>query len=254
MTGVAITELVRLLDADPDLGDGLDDDRRAIARRHLVAEVIALTPKQPLCDAVSPGDRDGLLGLLILDGLVLRHLVIVGESGVELLGAGDLIRPWQVDADFASLPAEARWTVCVPSRLAVISEEVQAGLARFPAVFRNLVSRLEQRANTLALQLALAQVPRLEARLLALLWHLADRFGRVETTGVVVPVRLSHGTLAQLVYARRPSVSTALGRLAERGLLTRHGDGRITLHGEPPSVAREGSVSTAARFTRQPVL
>jgi CRP/FNR family cyclic AMP-dependent transcriptional regulator len=254
MTGVAITELVRLLDADPDLGDGLDDHRRAVARRHLVAEVVALRPKQPLCEAVLGEDRDGLLGLLVLDGLVLRHVTIVGESGVELLGAGDVIRPWQVNADFASLPAEARWTVCEPSRFAVITEEAQAVLVRFPAVFRNVVRRLEQRANTLALQLALAQVPRLEARLLALLWHLADRFGRVETTGVVVPVRLSHGTLAQLVYARRPSVTTALGRLADRGLLTRHGDGRLTLHGDPPSVAHGGSVSTAARFTRQPVL
>jgi CRP/FNR family transcriptional regulator, cyclic AMP receptor protein len=254
MIGVPITELVRLLDADPDLGDGLDNDRRAIARRLLVAEVVALRPKQPLCDAVLREDTGSVLGLLVLDGLVLRHVEIVGESGVELLGAGDVIRPWQVDADFASLPAEARWTVCEPSRFAVIADEVQTLLARFPAVFRNLVRRLEQRANTLALQLALAQVPRLEARLLALLWQLADRFGRVETTGVVVPIRLSQSTLAQLVFARRPSVTTALGRLADRGLLTRHGDGRITLHGDPPSVAYERSPSTTARFTRQPVL
>ena len=253
MIGVPITELVRLLDADPDLGDGLDTDRRAIARRHLVADVVALRPGQPLSDAVSGRDTDNLLGLLILDGLVLRHVEIVGESGVELLGAGDVIRPWQVDADFAWLPAEARWRVCEPSRFAVIAEDVQISLARFPAVLRNLVSRVEQRANTLALQLALAHVPRLEARLLALLWQLADRFGRVETTGVVVPIRLSQSTLAQLVFARRPSVTTALGRLADRGLPTRHGDGRITLHGAPPSVACERTPSATARFTRQRV-
>ena len=60
-------------------------------------------------------------------------------------------------------------------RLAIIDEEVQSMLLRFPSVLRELVSRVEQRANTLALQLALAQMPRLEARMLALPWHLADR-------------------------------------------------------------------------------
>ncbi len=138
-------------------------------------------------------------------------------------------------------------------RLAIIDEEVQSMLLRFPSVLRELVSRVEQRANTLALQLALAQMPRLEARMLALLWHLADRFGRVERAGVVLPVRLSQGMLAELVYARRPSVTTALKRLSQRGLLTRHSDGRTTLHGAPPSGSARGLMPPAERFIREAV-
>jgi Mn-dependent DtxR family transcriptional regulator len=42
--------------------------------------------------------------------------------------------------------------------------------------------------------------------------------------GIVVPLRLTHETLGALVAARRPSVTSALGRLADAGLL-RRGDG-----------------------------
>jgi CRP/FNR family transcriptional regulator, cyclic AMP receptor protein len=250
---VPITELVRLLDADPELGRRLDDDHRPAARRHLVAEVVSLAAGASVYDAVPRSDATDLLGLLVLEGLLVRRVSIVGENGVELLGAGDVVRPWQVDADLASLPTDAAWTVTEPTRLAILDEEVQRMLLRFPPVLRELVARVEQRANTLALQLALAQMPRLEARTIALLWHLADRFGRVAPTGVVLPIRLSHATLAELVYARRPSVTTALKRLSERGLLTRHGDGRTTLHGEPPSGSARGPLPPAARLIREAV-
>ena len=246
-----ITELVRLLDADPDLGESLDPERRALARRHLVAEVIALRHRERLEDAFADMATDEILGLLILDGLLVRRVQLMNESGVELLASGDFIRPWQAEADLASLPAGAEWKVGEPARVAVIDKEVQATLHRFPTVLRDLVARLEQRANTLALQLALAQLPRLEARLLALLWHLADRFGRVERGGVVVPLGLSHSTLAALVYARRPSVTTALNRLAERQLLSRRSDGGITLHGAPPASTRRGTPPPARRLIEQ---
>lgn len=52
----------------------------------------------------------------------------------------------------------------------------------------------------------------LELRLYLLFWHLTDRFGKVEREGVLVPLTLKHETLARLVRARRPSVTTALGR------------------------------------------
>jgi CRP-like cAMP-binding protein len=83
-----------------------------------------------------------------------------------------------------------------------------------------------------------------DGRLLVLFWHLADRFGRVDGDAVVVPLALSHGTLAELVAARRPSVSKALQDLAARDLLTREpGDrwvlrSRGALHPMSTSTAR----------------
>lgn len=78
------------------------------------------------------------------------------------------------------------------------------------------------------------QQPRLSTRLHLLLWHLADRFGRVLTKGVVLPLPLSHELLAQLVGAQRPSVSRALKELDRAEVIARRPDGTWWLGGKPP--------------------
>jgi CRP/FNR family cyclic AMP-dependent transcriptional regulator len=52
---------------------------------------------------------------------------------------------------------------------------------------------------------------------------------------VRVPIALPHRTLATLVGARRPSVTTALTGLARDGLVERTADGWL-LHGDPDEV------------------
>jgi CRP/FNR family transcriptional regulator, cyclic AMP receptor protein len=249
---VPFTELVRILDADPDLATGLTPRERELARRHLVGRVITLGRKRDVSATFEALCADDPFGLLILDGLIVRRVEMVGERSVELLAAGDVIRPCQADGDLASLPATATWITYEPARIAVLDREATSVLGRFPSVLSELAGRLVQRSNTLAINLVIAQLPRLEERLLALLWHLGDRFGRVEPGGVIVPLRLSHGTLAELVHARRPSVTTALSRLADRGLIARHADGRISLRGDPRS-AIDAERSRDHRFVLQPV-
>lgn len=56
-------------------------------------------------------------------------------------------------------------------------------------------------------------------------WHLAERFGRVTAEGISLEMPLTHEMLAKLVGATRPTVTTGLGRLTARGLLTREPDG-----------------------------
>ena len=51
---------------------------------------------------------------------------------------------------------------------------------------------------------------------------------------MIVPLALTHRILGQLVGARRPTVSTALAELAERGELIRRPDGSWLLRGDPP--------------------
>lgn len=230
---MAITDLVRIVDAMPDLADGLPPEQRALARRHLVAEVASLHPGASLDDVVAHVDSERSLGLLVLEGLVIRRVEVVGHAGVELIGPNDLIQPWQAAGELATLPASTEWRICERTRVAILDEEFHAALAHFPTVLRQLVAGLIQHANTLALNLALAQLPRVEERLLVLFSHLADRFGRVGPDGVLVPLRLSHNTLAELVYARRPSVTTALNRLSARGLLVRDRARGYVLRGDP---------------------
>jgi len=52
-----------------------------------------------------------------------------------------------------------------------------------------------------------------------LLWHLAARWGRVERGGIHLTLPLTHRLLGQLVAAERPSVSHALSRLGDAGLV-----------------------------------
>ena len=91
----------------------------------------------------------------------------------------------------------------------------------------------DDRAHRLALTQAISQLNGVERRLLALLWHLAERWGRMTPDGIAVALALSHRELAQLVGARRPTVSSALGQLRERGELVRRADGCWILTGEP---------------------
>ena len=100
-----------------------------------------------------------------------------------------------------------------------------------------LIDRLTERAQRLAMTQAISQLNGVDRRLLALFWHLGERWGRVVRDGVAVPRRRCRtGVIAQLVGARRPTVSTALGTLAERGELVRREDGGWLLTGEPVGV------------------
>ncbi|MEI2701437.1 MAG: helix-turn-helix domain-containing protein [Baekduia sp.] len=224
-------QVISVIDADPELAAVLDGDELALARRHAVAAAFAL-PKGPVGELPEPdGDDAQRYGLLILDGLMMRELDIAGRQTAELLGRGDLIRPWDEDP-LDPLPGEVRWSVTVPARVAALDRRFAAVAGRFPALQEVLASRIDARARLLGLQRALAQIPRVDARVLVLLWRLADRWGHVTTEGVQLPIPLTHDTVAKLVGARRPSVTTAVGVLIERGLVER-GRGGYTLHGDP---------------------
>jgi hypothetical protein len=66
-----------------------------------------------------------------------------------------------------------------------------------------------------------------------LFWHLAERWGRVRPEGVILPLGLTHSVLADLVAARRPTVTTSLTELARQQLVTPAVGGWL-LCGEPP--------------------
>src|SRR5262249_13955877 len=89
--------------------------------------------------------------------------------------------------------------------------------------------RMAERSARQAVMQAVCHNPRVDARLRGLFWHLADRWGRVTSAGVVLPLRLTHDSLARLVGAQRPTVSTALKGLHDAGEITRRRDGAWVL-------------------------
>ena len=117
-------------------------------------------------------------------------------------------------------------------RLAVLDRRFAAQLTRFPEINAIVLDRLSERAQRLAVSQAISQLNGVDRRLLALFWHLAERWGRVVPGGIAVTLPLPHRLIAELVGARRPTVSTSLGLLAEQGLLMREGETWL-LPGEP---------------------
>ena len=190
---------VALLDADPDLAIGVPPDEAQLARSRAVAAVIELEP--PSWDTAPLGARAqaGWLGLFVLDGLLLRRVVVGKRPACELFGPTDLIRPWDTDGEDDPLPISIDWLVLKRTRLAVLDTAFVLRIARWPTITSRLVSRVAERARYLTLTQAVTHLPRAYVRLLILFWLLAERWGRVGTEGVYVTLPLTHEVLAMLI-------------------------------------------------------
>jgi CRP/FNR family transcriptional regulator, cyclic AMP receptor protein len=220
-----------LLDSDPSLLPACGD---AAARRYLTTPAMRIARGAWALPSVAPDRYAGWLGMLVVDGLMIRTVRVSGLECCELLGPGDVIRPWDREDDLASLAAGVSWRALEETRVALLDDTFARMACHWPEVLSALMRRSLRRSGSLTVHLAIAQVRRADARLMALFWHLADRWGRVERDGIVVQMPLSHQTLADLVSARRPSVSHALGELRQTGLLTRIAPDRWLLRGRPP--------------------
>jgi len=200
---------------------------RPIDRLWAAALKLQRGPWQP---TTTPGDAH--LGFLVLDGLIGRR-VVVPERGrsLELLGQGDLFSPWQEDSPSFSRIA---WTVIEPTRIAALDRSFVGQVREFPELLETLTDRALRRSRRIAVSAAIANTVGVEERLLLLLWQLTELWGRKAQGGAVLPYRLSHQTLADLVGARRPTVTLALRGLSDRGLLERGAGGEWILTGSPP--------------------
>jgi CRP/FNR family cyclic AMP-dependent transcriptional regulator len=224
---------IRLLDFDGSLGAALNEEELQVARRYAVADVVELA--RGTHDPRQLFDGDGLLGLLVLDGLMIRRVAVADRYCGELVGGGSVLRPWDDFGQTAPLPFEVSWRVIRDTRLAKLDRHFLATIVHWPALIETFTARITERAQTLAFNVAIHCLRHVHLRLLALFWHLADRFGHVTPEGTHVPLPLSHSDLAELVGAQRPSVTVALRRLADEGLVSRReNDNTWLLSHEPP--------------------
>ena len=233
--------LIQLLNADPDLARGLDAHRIREISPRLYARVVEAErgPWSP-ADALS-ADNGEPIGLLIVAGLLVREASVGEHPTAELLGPGDLLRAWD-DEDAVLLPRSVRWTALTDARFAVIDHPLAVRAAQWPEIFAVLVERATRRAERLVVMQAIGHLNRVDDRLLALLWCLAERWGRRVPSGVLVDLNLPHRTLAGMIGARRPSVTTALGQLMARGEIARRPRGGWLLCGRPPAGLRRGDL------------
>ncbi len=217
-----------VLDADDGLAQEFDLRGRIAARQLATAKLVQFAVGE--CD-LSPWFEAAWQGpgLLMLDGLVVFETGTGDRIAAELIGAGDLLQGSHLITD-ALLERTCHWRVLWPTRIAVLDGDFSDRVRPFPQLSRALLRRTCGRAAELDVLRAISSQPRLEVRLVLLLWHLSARWGRTSPDGVRLCLPLTHRLLGQLVAAERPSISHALKRLAQAGLITGHADD-LRLHG-----------------------
>lgn len=234
--------VVRLLEHDLELAERVPADERQQAQAHAIAHAATLPPGPW---APPGGQRPGDLGYLVLGGLLTRQVTLRGGVSLELLGVGDLLRPWQEEPPDQLVTSRSSWTVLEPTVLAVLDREFAVAAGRWPEITEALLARVMQRSRALAATLAIGHLRRIEDRLLVLFAYLANRWGTVSPQGYVVTLPLTHDLLAKAVGAKRPSVTTALTNLAGEGLLLRDGnDWTLARRGE--RLAQDASAHAGA--------
>lgn len=222
---------VRLFEVEPELIANHPSEVRDRLTREVTVPVRVLPPG-PWTPAIR--ESEALLAFLVIDGPLSRETRLFGERAVELLGPGDPFRPTE-GLGPTTLPYEPSWKVVAESKVAILDADFEGKLRWMPDIAGQLVARTREAVGTMACQLAITGIRDLAARLLVMLWHLADRWGRRERGSVVLTVPLPHGLLADLVRAERESVTRRLRVLRERGLVERRPDGLWVLHGGPPT-------------------
>lgn len=217
--------LAHVLDVSPDLGGDLTPAELLEAQRVVTAPLIELDAGHwdPGSAATDDRMRGRLLGLLVVEGLIVREISLAGRTSTQLYGPRDLLGLHH-GAD-ASLPVASTLSVPGTASVAVLDDRLLAAMRRWPRIAGRFFDQGMVQVDRASAHQAISQLPRVEDRLVALLWHLADRWGRVRPDGVLIDLALTHEALGRLVGARRPTVSLGLQSLAERALVRREANG-----------------------------
>ena len=218
---------VRLLAAAPDLADFLTAEERTEADRIALPNVTLSGPVE-LPDLLGKANA---FAALVVDGMLLRELRIGEQPSLRIFGPGELVATGMVPSSM--LLARSEFRAVEPTHLAMLGIEFLAGAHRWPRLVAGLQARMADGAERLAVQMAICQQPRVQDRILAMLWLLAESWGRVTSAGTMLPLGLTHETLGALVGARRPTVTLALRELTERGALVHQGRGWLLLEAPP---------------------
>jgi CRP/FNR family transcriptional regulator, cyclic AMP receptor protein len=226
-----MSEVCRVLDQDPGLAEAIPLEHREQAARECIAKTLAVPAGRWRPPRSAPSGEG--IGLLVLRGLLIRRVGVDGRFGAELLGGGDLLRPWEAEDETQTLPVTTGWRIVEPARMAVLDERFAQRIGRHPRAIGCLTGRALARSRKFAVNMAIVHQARVDVRLHMLFWHLASRWGRVRTDGVSLPLRLTHSVLADLAAARRPTITSALSELSRRGLVRALDDGWL-LAGRPP--------------------
>src|SRR3954469_13647685 len=129
---------VALLQVDPGLRAAVPELERPLAERAVVVPSFELGPGHWRTDDLR--EDDDSLAVLVVRGLGTRQITIAGRRSAELLGPGDVFRPW-ASAD-PVIPAESRWASGSRVVVAVLDGRFLAAARRWPQLFTVVHERL----------------------------------------------------------------------------------------------------------------
>ncbi len=235
---------IRLLEADPSLGEGLSPEHLTQVQRYAKVPAVHLEEGLWSLDelAEAAGVHGRVRGFLVFAGCVTMSVELGERTCLRLLTCGEVVLLDGMETD--SLPLRWGWSAIGDVSLALFDDRLMVIGNRWPALLSNVLQRAAQQTRHSLLQQAISQLPRVEDRLLALFWTVADRNGTVRADGIWVELPITHETLAQMVGARRPTISLGLRHLEEAGQLRAEPGGWLLDHAsierfrDPPVAAR----------------
>ena len=159
--------------------------------------------------------------MLVVEGVVFVDVRLLGHVATELLGPGDLFPIGEPETE---QDGTTSMSLLSPARVYVFDGQLERIVAERPAFGARVVAAAAEAKHQQVLHRALSQLPRVEDRVLGILWSLARRWGVVGPAGVTLDFEgLTHEMLGRLIGAKRATVTMAVIALEERGALRREG-------------------------------
>jgi CRP-like cAMP-binding protein len=221
---------INLLEVEPELARFLTADERAeLGPVWVPTEQLQRGAVVDVCEMLEAADS---FAAFVLEGMLLQRLRVGEQFGLTLMGPGDVVSLTKQPRSM--LLSHGDCHVAVATTLALLGGEVLVETSRWPQLTAGLHVRAAEQLDRLTGQLVICQLPRVEDRLLAILWLLAESWGHVTRAGTSLPISLTHDVLGGLIGARRSTVTLALGELSDRGAVVRQGAGWLLLEPPPP--------------------
>jgi len=227
---MASKDRVHLLDAKLELTRHLTPEERTELSA-ITLPTIELAPGLLQLDELLT--THGAFAASVVDGMVVQALQIGEQSGIQLLGPGDLLL--QPGAAAPPWLERVAWRSPGPARLAMLDDSFIGVARRAPRLISALYECVADQLQRVTGQLVICQLPRVDQRVLAIMWLLAESWGQVTPGGVRLPLAVTHETLGAMVGARRPTVTLALRKLSQEGSIVHQDSGWLLL--EPPPEA-----------------
>src|SRR3954447_8595273 len=122
---------VALLQVDAGLRAAIPEPERPLAERAVLVPCHELGPGQWRTGDL--GEDGDALAALVVRGLGTRQITIAGRRSAELLGPGDVFRPWA--GSDPVIPTASRWASGSKAVIALLDERFLGAARRWPQLF-----------------------------------------------------------------------------------------------------------------------